>query len=153
MQIRALNSGGQFSLKGSVVNVPAEIEQTIHALPRLRKKLETIPVKLKRMKEFKHAVTTENIRPLAVMAALRTLSNASQLYNEAYISIDDKWNIDESKEVAMADASNDQPNSDNESDRISEIDDDEIPLMTLLDEHSLDKNVILSVEPGEGQNP
>ena len=64
MQIRALNSGGQFSLKGSVVNVPAEIEPTIHALPRLRKKSETIPVKLKRMKEFKHGVTTENIRPL-----------------------------------------------------------------------------------------
>ena len=27
MQIRALNSGGQFSLKGPVVNVPAEIER------------------------------------------------------------------------------------------------------------------------------
>ena len=109
MQIRALNSGGQFSLKGSVVNVPAEIEPTIHALPRLRKKSETIPVKLKRMKEFKHAVTTENIRPLVVMAALRTLLNTSQLYKEANISIDDKWNIDESKEVVRDDVSNDQP--------------------------------------------
>ena len=39
MQIRALNSGGQFSLKGSVVNVPADIEPTIRALPRLRKKI------------------------------------------------------------------------------------------------------------------
>ena len=153
MQIRALNSGGQFSLKGSVVNVPADIEPTIHALPRLRKKSETIPVKLKRMKEFKHAVTTENIRPLAVMAALRTLLNTSQLYKEANISVDDKWNIDESKEVVMDVTSNDQPNSDNESDRFSEIDDDEIPLTTLLDEHSLDKSEILSVAPGEGQKP
>ena len=57
MQIRTLNSGGQFSLRGPVVNVPTEIEPTIHALPRLQKnKTETIPVKLKRMKEFKHAV-------------------------------------------------------------------------------------------------
>ena len=56
MQIRALNSGGQFSLKGSVVNVPSDIEPTIHILPRLQNKTETIPVKLKRMKEFKHAV-------------------------------------------------------------------------------------------------
>ena len=38
MQIRALNSGGQFSLKGSVVNVPSDIEPTIHALPRLQNK-------------------------------------------------------------------------------------------------------------------
>ena len=53
MQIRALNSGGQFSLKGSVVNVPAEIEPTIRSLPRVQHKSETIPVKLKRMKELK----------------------------------------------------------------------------------------------------
>ena len=41
MQNRALNSGGQFSLKGSVVNVPAEIEPTIRALPRLQNKSKT----------------------------------------------------------------------------------------------------------------
>ena len=99
MQIRALNSGGQFSSKGSVVNVPADIEPTIHALPRLRKKSETIPVKLKRMKGFKHAVTTENVRPLAVMAALRTLLSTSQLYKDADISVDDEWNIDHTGEL------------------------------------------------------
>ena len=53
MQIWALNSGGQLSLKGSVVNVPTEIEPTIRALPRLQHTSETIPVKLKRMKGFK----------------------------------------------------------------------------------------------------
>ena len=90
MQIRALNSGGQFSLKGSVVNVPAEIEPTIRALPRLRNKSETIPVKLKRMKEFKHAVVTENVRPVAVMTALQTLMNTSDLYKKANIAIDEK---------------------------------------------------------------
>ena len=87
------------------------------------------------------------------MAALRTLLNTSQLYKEANISVDDEWNIDESKEVVMDVTSNAEPNSDNESDRFSEIDDDEIPLMTLLDEHSLDKSEILSVAPGEGQKP
>ena len=99
MQIRALNSGGQFSLKGSIVNVPADIEPTIHALPRLRKKSETIPVKLKRMKEFKHGVRTENVRPLAVMTALRTLLKTSPLYREADITIDDKWNIDDTEVI------------------------------------------------------
>ena len=42
------------------------------------------------MKEFKHAVTTENVRPHAVMAALQTLLNTSQLYKEAGITVDDK---------------------------------------------------------------
>ena len=94
MQIRALNSGGQFSLKGSIVNVPSDIEPTIHALPRLRNKSETIPVKLKRMKKFKHAVRTENVRPLAVMTALRTLLDTSLLYQDADISVDDRWNLE-----------------------------------------------------------
>ena len=153
MQIRALNSGGQFSLKGSVVNVPSDIEPTIQALPRLQNQSETIPVKLKRMKEFKHAVTTENVRPVAVMTALHTLLRTSQLYKDANITIDDKWSFD-NREVAGESTSNDQPVSDSESDAFSEIDDDtETPIMTLLDEQIFDKNEVLSVAPGEGQKP
>ena len=154
MQIRALNSGGQFSLKGSVVNVPSDIEPTIQALPRLQNKSETIPVKLKRMNEFKHAVTTENVRPVAVMTALQTLLRTSQLYKDANITIDDKWSVDNS-EVSGKFSSNDQSVSDSESDAFSEIDDDdnEAPVMTLLDEQTFDKNEVLSVAPGEGQKP
>ena len=152
MQIRVLNSGGQFSLKGSVVNVPAEIEPTIRALPRLQNKSETIPVKLKRMKEFKHAVATENIRPVAVMTALQTLMNSSDLYKKANISIDEKWNS------KMEPDFEDQPmrhneNDDDESGAFSETDDEENPVVTLLDEQSVDKNAVVSVAPGEGQKP
>ena len=71
MQIRCLGAGGQFSLKESEVNVPAQIEPTLRALPRPHYKAETIPVKLKRMMSMKHAVSTENIRPDAVMMALK----------------------------------------------------------------------------------
>ena len=154
MQIRALNSGGQFSLKGSVVNVPTEIEPTIRALPRLENQSETIPVKLKRMKEFKHAVVTENVRPHAVMTALRTLLDTSALYKEANISVDEEWEPQRSAVDIANDSSNVQYKSDNESDTFSETDeDDNAPLMTLLDERSIDKNEILSVAPGEGQKP
>ena len=151
MQIRALNSGGQFSLKGSVVNVPTEIEPTIRALPRLQDESETIPVKLKRKKEFKHAVATENVRPLAVMTALRTLMNTSQLYKEANISIDDDWTV--SNQDIAVDTSSHPLESDDESDTFSETNDDNAPLMTLLDEKICDKNEVLSVAPGEGQRP
>jgi hypothetical protein len=34
MQIRELPSGGQFSVKGNVVNVPVDIQPTIQSLPR-----------------------------------------------------------------------------------------------------------------------
>ena len=137
-----------------MVNVQTKIEPTIHALPRLQKKTETIPVKLKRMKGFKHAVATENVRPHAVMAALQILLNTIQLYKEADITVDDKWNVDDTKLVTEDSTSTYQPNSDSESDTFSEIDDDnETPVMTLLDEQSLDKNEILSVAPGERQNP
>ena len=153
MQIRALNSGGQFSLKGSVVNVPAEIEPTIRALPRLQNKSETIPVKLKRMKEFKHAVVTENVRPVAVMTALQTLLNTSELYKEANISINDEWNT-ENKIVSDTEDERNNESSGDESDTFSEVGDDQnVPLMTLLDEQSVDRNAVLSVAPGEGQRP
>ena len=153
MQIRALNSGGQFSLKGSVVNVPAEIEPTIRALPRLQHKSETIPVKLTRMKEFKSAVATENVRPVAVMAALQTLLKSSELYREANISVNTEWNNKDKVESQIEDEPIDESSGD-ESDAFSETNDDEnIPLMTLLDEQSVDKSTVLSVAPGEGQRP
>ena len=152
MQIRALNSGGQFSVKGSVVNVPAEIEPTIRALPRLQNESETIPVKLKGMKEFKHAVAIENVRPVAVMTALRTLMNTSELYQEANIAVDDDWIKCDTK--ITDESSSNLQGSDDESDTFSEPGDNDIaPLMTLLDERNFDKNEVLSVAPGEGQRP
>ena len=154
MQIRAINSGGQFSLKDSVVNVPSEIEPTIQALPRLQNKSETIPVKLKRMKEFKHAITTKNVRPVNVMTALQALLRTNQLYQDANITIDNKWSVD-NRDVTGESSSNDQPASESESDAFSEMNDDdnEIPMMTLLDEHTFDKNEMLSVAQGERQKP
>ena len=153
MQIRTLNSGGQFSLKGSVVNVPADIAPTIRALPRTQNESETIPVKLKRMKEFKHAVATENVRPVAVMTALRTLIDTSELYKEANVSADEDWR-DEKMNITDDVSSHTQGCVDEESDTFSEVDDAEnIPVITLLDDQTFDKNKIVSVAPGEGQKP
>ena len=155
MQIRSLARGGQFSLKGSVVNVPADVEPTIRALPRLPNESETIPVKLKRMKEQKHSVVTENVRPHAVMNALQTLLHTSELYKQADITIDDKWNIDSTENNDIGnDCSKDEDSNIDDSDTFSEVDDfDNAPLMTLLDKQSSDQNEILSVAPGEGQKP
>ena len=152
MQIRALNSGGQFSLKGSVVNVPANIEPTIRALPRMQNEAEIIPVKLKRMKEYKHAVETETVRPVAVMTALKLLIDTSELYKEANLSVNANWNSSNEHDERQTTSSREDNNSD--SDSFSEIDDDDrLPVMTLLDERTFDRNEALSLAPGEGQRP
>ena len=91
------------------------------------------------MKEFKHAVITENMRPVALMTALQTLLRTSQVYKDTNITIDDKWNVDNG-EVPGESSLNDQPASDSESDAFSKIDDNnETPIMTLLDEQNFDK--------------
>ena len=151
MQIRCLGAGGQFSLKGSVVNVPAQIEPTIRALPRPQFKTETIPVKLKRMMSMTHAVRTENIRPEAVMMALKKLMSTSELYKEANISVDERWeaSVDEGQNVNEIE----RLGSSDDSDTFSEVgDSDTLPVMTLLDEPEIRAEVI-SVAPSEGQRP
>ena len=153
MQIRSLASGGQFALRGSVVNVLAQIEPTIRALPRLLSASETIPVKLKRMKTYQHAVLTENVRPAAVLSALKYPLDTSDLYKEANISVDTDWNSgNEAPEHSRGDDINDQ--SDSSSDTFSEVDENETAqVMTLLEEPMIDKNAVVSVAPGEGQKP
>ena len=113
---------------------------------------ETIPVKLKRLEAFQHAVLTENVRPTAVLAALKVLLNTSDLYKEANISIDTEWSINENGED-MSREDNINAESD-DSDSFSEVDEtDNVPVMTLLEEPTIDRNAVVSVAPGEGQRP
>ena len=52
MQVRELPSGGQLSIHGSVVNVPADVNSTVTVLPRPVNESQTIPIKLKH--HYKH---------------------------------------------------------------------------------------------------
>ena len=54
MQIRELLRGGQLSIHGNIVNVPSDVNLTVHCLPRPRSKSQTIPMKLKRRLGYKH---------------------------------------------------------------------------------------------------
>ena len=47
MQVRELPSGGQLSIHGNVVNVPADVNSTVNVLPRPINESQTIPIKLK----------------------------------------------------------------------------------------------------------
>ena len=73
MQIQELPRGGQLSIHGNLVNVPADVNSTVNLLPRLVSESETIPVKLKRRLDYKHHYQFQSIRPKKVLQAVEYL--------------------------------------------------------------------------------
>ena len=91
MQIRELPRGGQYSLKGNVINVPVDIQTTVSCLPRPMDENFTIAVQLKKKLSYKKVDFKENVRPLRVLTALHWLVNKSELYKRAGVEIDVDW--------------------------------------------------------------
>ena len=89
MQIRDFPRGGQYSLKGNVVNVPVDIQPTVSCFPRPMDKNFTIAVQLKKKVAYKKVDFKENVRPLRVLTALHWLVNKSELYKKSGIVVDD----------------------------------------------------------------
>jgi hypothetical protein len=163
MQLREMPRGGQVSLKGNIVNVPADVSSTIKSLPRLLNDNETILLKLKRKLSYKHHVAFENIRPNKVFAAAQWLVQYSQVFKNEGIVLNESW-LDVSQHVENMDSS-DTPESENAAnENIAESDvwsEEEIigrmpagNFDTML--HPLDFrefNKILSVAPAENNSP
>ena len=91
MQIRELPCGGQYSLKGNVINVPVDIQPTINCLPRPMDENFTVAIQLKKKLSYKKVDFKENVRPLRVLTALHWLMNNSELYKKSGIIVDDNW--------------------------------------------------------------
>ena len=91
MQIREVPRGGQYSLKGNVINVPVDIQPTVSCLPRPMDENFTIAVQLKKKLSYKKVDFKENVRPLRVLTALHWLVNKSELYKRAGVEIDVDW--------------------------------------------------------------
>ena len=91
MQIRELPRGGQYSLKGNVINVPVDIQPTINSLPRQMDENFTVAIQLKKKLSYKKVDFKENVRPLRVLSALHWLMNKSELYKKSGIVVDDNW--------------------------------------------------------------
>ena len=91
MQIRELPRGGQYSLKGNVINVPVDIQPTINCLPRPMDENFTVAIQLKKKLSYKKVDFKENVRPLRVLTALHWLMNNSELYKKSGILVDDNW--------------------------------------------------------------
>ena len=162
MQIRELPRGGQFCLKGNVVNVPVEINSTISSLPRNLDETQTVQVKLKRKLAYKSSVSVENVRPAKVLNALAWLIENSDLYKN--VQLRNNWLLTEKnagsitpEETDISSTENDAEhyNSDTDEDQFSEIDEKETlhNLDTLLSKEDFENNLEYTFAPGEGQRP
>lgn len=59
--------GKQLKIHGNVVNVPADVSNTVRILPRLQSGTGTIKVNLKRRLQYKSSARSLNIRPREVI--------------------------------------------------------------------------------------
>ena len=87
MQIRELPRGGQLSIHGNIVNVPSDVNSTVHCLPRSLSESQTIPIKLKRRLNYKHHYQFQNVRPQRVLDAAKYLVETSDLFKDEGIEV------------------------------------------------------------------
>ena len=70
MQIRQLPRGGQYSIRGNVINVPVVVQPVVNSLPRPMDENFTVAVRLKKKLSYRKCDLTENVRPGWVLVAL-----------------------------------------------------------------------------------
>ena len=78
--------GKQLKIKGNIVNVPADVNNTVNILPRLPQESGTIKVQLKRRLQYKSSALSLNVRPYKILQAANWLADNSNLYREQGIS-------------------------------------------------------------------
>ena len=119
MKIFSLPKGSQHGLKGQVVLVPSNIEQTANSLPRETHDAQLVALNLKRRMSDKNAYCKEFIRPQLVNDALRHLISVNTHYSN--INYKNKWteNSEQHDEVLWkavhSDNQHEEPESEDDS--------------------------------------
>ena len=80
-KIRQLTYEGQYGMKGSVINVMADVERIQQILPRFVHEDATVLLVIKRKLQYDHYYMTGVVRPLETMKATRVLLDTS-LYKD-----------------------------------------------------------------------
>jgi hypothetical protein len=112
-QIYQLKGYGQYGIRGSIVNVPTNLDLVQNVLPRLPHDSSTVAVYLKRKLEYKSIYMSGFVRPNIVMKALNDLCK-TPLYKDANVYIKQDW-----KDI-MDSSMNEVPTSNNKNEHISE---------------------------------
>ena len=86
--------GKQMKICGNIVNVPANVVNTVSVLPRLGEQEGTIKVQLKRKLKYKSYILSQNIRPEKVIEAAQWLIENGSLFKQEKIAKIEKNVID-----------------------------------------------------------
>ena len=95
--------GKQIKIKGNVVNVPADVSNTVNMLPRLPHQTGTIKVNLKRRLQYKSAALSLNVRPHKVFEAAAWLAKSIALYQQEEIVLNETWGENFNKQIDKGD--------------------------------------------------
>ena len=96
--------GRQFKIHENVVNIPAEVSDTVNMLPRLPSETGTIKVNLKRKLQYKSSALSLNIRPHKVVQAANWLVSNSSLYRQEGITVNQNWGVECSANCSLDDS-------------------------------------------------
>ena len=100
-----------------VVNVPAEVSDTVSMLPRLPTETGTTKVNLKRRLRYKSSALSLNIRLHKVVQAANWLISNTSLYRQERITLNQNWGVE-----CSANCSLDDSNIENQSEQSQDID-------------------------------
>lgn len=166
-QLTSYTTSSNIGIRGTIVNVPANVATIQTHLPRRWNDAETMTVVLKRKLEFKHDVMSAPVRPMRIMAAIRYLAE-KPLFKEKGITIVEDWlqQIDEGPSTSMlaAGAANEPPtnvdldamnNAGDDADEAHPVDDGPF-LDTMVTNVATAEDLLsykVEVAPGQGQRP
>lgn len=102
--------GRQFKIHGNVVNVPAEVSNTVNMLPRLPSETGTIKVNSKRTLQYKSSSLSLNVRPHKVVQAANWLIRNSSLYREEGTTLNQDWRVQCSASCLLDENNNENEN-------------------------------------------
>lgn len=164
--------GKQLKISGNIVNVTADVNNTVNMLPRLPNQMATTKVNLKRALRYKSSTLSLNVRPHKVVQVAKWLIDTSILYKREGITLNPDWNHNSLHET---DTEQNQENADynastNRNENLKQTavenednwseDDVEIPtgvtdtLLTAPDFlEDTERQNVLNVAPGEGNAP
>ena len=109
--------GRQFKIHGNVVNVPADVSDTVSTLPRLLTETGTIKVNLKRRLQYKSSALSLNIRLHKVVQVANWLISKSSLYRQEGITVNQNWGVE-----CSANCSLDNSNTENQNEKSQDVD-------------------------------
>ena len=97
--------GKQLKIHGNVVNVPADVVNTVSMLPWLPSETGTVKVNLKRKLQYKSSAMSLNVRPHKVVQAAHWLTSNSDLYKDEGVALNADWIIDFNGEILETESS------------------------------------------------